>query len=132
MLKRSDMSFLGSLPVGADFSSPYAHNQVLTVRFKSVVKQLDESQVKAKHWNNGLKEESDISHTLNFPGPVEKFSLGYFAPPKSKHNRKPSEELREIIRLSTNSSGRSTKLPPIIKFVRHKIFKVGYDKIGFS
>ena len=85
MLKRSDMSLLGSLPVGADFGSPHAHNQGLTVRFKSVVKQLDESQVKAKHWKNEVKEESDISHPLNFPGPVEKFSLVYFAPPKSKH-----------------------------------------------
>ena len=123
MLKRSDMSLLGSLPVGADFGSPHAHNQGLTVRFKSVVKQLDESRVKAKHWKNEVKEESDISHPLNFPGPVEKYSLVYFAPPKSKHTKKPSEELEEIIRLSENSPGRSTKLPPFIKFVRHEIPK---------
>ena len=61
MLKRSDMSLLGSLPVGADFGSPHAHNQGLTVRFKSVVKQLDESQVKAKHWKNEVKEEMHLS-----------------------------------------------------------------------
>ena len=82
-----------------------------------------ELKVKAKHWKNEVTEESDIRQPLNFPGPVEKFSLVYFAPPKSKHNRKPSEELREIIRLSKNSPGRSTKLPPITQFVSHEIPK---------
>ena len=120
MLKRSDMSLLGSLPVGGDFGA--THNQGLTVRFKSVVRQVDESEVEEKLWKNEVKEENDISHPLNFPG-AEKFSLVYFAPPKSKHTKKPSEQLKEIIRLSEETSGRSTKLPPIIQFMRHKIPK---------
>ena len=43
--------------------------------------------------------------------------------PKSKHSRKPSEELREIIRLSKNASGGSNKPRPITQFARHEIPK---------
>ena len=72
-----------------------------------------------KHLKNEVKEDSNFNQSLNFPGPIEKFSLVYFAPSGSKHTRNPSEELREIIRLS----GRSRKLPPVIQFAHHKIPK---------
>lgn len=131
MVKRSDMSLSGFLPLGSDLVSweRGSRNQGLAVRFRSIVTLLDESEAQAKQWKTAVKDENEINHPLHLPNTEHSSpSLMYFAPPNSKSNKRPSIELRELIKLSENSTGRSTKLPAMIKIVRHKIPKSVIEK----
>ena len=130
MAKKSDMSLFGSLPLGEDFATGRGRspNQGLAVRFRSIVKLIDESQARENAWKIAVKDESDISHSL-LPPSAEQSSLMYFAPSKNKSDRKPSEELRDLVKLRGNSAGRSTKLPPMVKIVQHKIPKSDVKKL---
>lgn len=123
MVKRNDMSLSCDLPVSDDFTPARGANpQGLAVKFRSVVKLLDKSEVKVKTWKNVLREEKDINRPLNPPN-AQDSSLLYFAPPKHKSNKGLADEFKELIKLGKNSAGRSTKLPPMIKIVRHNIPK---------
>ena len=121
MVKRSETLLSGTLPIGADFAPERgSSNHGLAVTFKSVAKLLDESQAKVKQWKTVVKDEKDIGHPLYHPN-AEKSSLMYFAPQKSSSNK--TMDIKELIKLSKNSTGRSTKLPSMIKILRHKIPK---------
>ena len=124
MIKRGDMSISGYLPVGSDFASEHGHTHGLAVSFRSIVKLVDESEAKVKNWESVLKEEKDINHPLTPPN-AKDMSLLYFAPPKSNSNyrKNPADNIKELIKLSENAHGRSTKLPPIIQIVHHSIAK---------
>ncbi|KAL9961462.1 hypothetical protein ACROYT_G030404 [Oculina patagonica] len=123
MVKRSDMSLSCDLPLSDGFTPARGSNpQGLAVKFRSVVKLLDKSEVKVKAWKNVLGEEKDTNHPLNPPNAKDS-SLLYFAPPKHNFNKGLPEELKELIKLGKNSAGRSTKLPPMIKIVHHNIPK---------
>ena len=123
MVKRSDMSLSCKLPIGDEFTAePRNSHQGLDVRFRSVVKLLDKSDVKIKTWKNVLREGKDINHPLDPPN-AKHSSVAYFAPPKHKSNKGLAEELKELIKLGKTSAGRSTKLPPMIKISHHNIPK---------
>lgn len=123
MVKRNDMSLSCNLPIGDDFTPELRSNlQGLAVRFRSVVKLLDESHEKVKTWKNVLREEKDINYPLNLSDAKDS-SLVYFAPPKHKSNKRLADELKELIKLGKTSAGRSAKLPSMIKIVRHNIPK---------
>ena len=126
MVKRSEMSLSGELPIGADFTpsgrkSP--NTKSLAVAFKSTATMLDESQAKPNPWKTVVKDENELIHPLFFPS-GEKPSLMYFAPAKSKSNDPLAhDDVMELLKLSKNPAGRSTKLPPMIKILRHRISK---------
>ena len=126
MVKRSEMSLSGQLPIGADFAesgrkSP--NTKSLAVTFKSTATMLDVSQAKHKSWKTVVKDENELNHPLFFPA-GEKSSLVYFAPSKSKSNDPLAhDDVMELLKLSKNPAGRSTKLPPMIKILRHRISK---------
>lgn len=123
MVKRSDMSLSCNLPIGADFTPESKSSRLgLTVRFRSVVKLLDKSHVKVKTWKSASREEKDVNYLLNLPSAKDS-SLMYFAPPKHKSNEGLAKELKELMKLSKTSVGRSTKLPSMIKIVHHNIPK---------
>ena len=129
MVKKSDMSISGTVPLGADFDPKRggSHKKGLVVTFRSIVRLLDESQVIMKHWKSMVKEENDISHPLSFPS-VEQSSLVYFAPRKRKLNYKPQNDLLDLIKLSKDSTGRSTKLPKIINVMHKTSLKPSFVK----
>ena len=126
MVKRSEMSLSGELPIGADFTasrrkSPNTNS--LAVTFKSTATMLDDSQAKPKPWQTVVKDENELIHPLFFPA-GEKPSLMYFAPAKSKFNDPVAhDDVMELLKLSKNPARRSTKLPPMIKILRHRISK---------
>ena len=126
MVKRSEMSLSGELPIGADFTasrrkSPNTNS--LAVTFKSTATMLDDSQAKPKPWQTVVKDENELIHPLFFPA-GEKPSLMYFAPAKSKSNDPVAhDDVMELLKLSKNPARRSTKLPPMIKILRRRISK---------
>lgn len=129
MLKKSDMSISGTIPLGEDFDQKRSgsHKKGLFVTFRSIVRLLDESQVVMKHWKTVVKENNDISHPLIFPS-VEQSSLVYFAPLKRKLNYKPQNDLLDLIKLSKDSTGRSTKLPKTIHLIHKRTPKSSFVK----
>ncbi|XP_068736122.1 uncharacterized protein [Montipora capricornis] len=121
MLKRSDLSLSGFLPLGEDPTRKRrimsSHGRGLAVNFRSVVKLLDESHGYVERWKTVVKNEKDISHPLNFDS-LEQSPLVYFAPKTRKDYKDPLDELKELTGLSKKSTGRSSELPSFIKIVR--------------
>ena len=126
MVKRSEMSLSGELPIGADLTSSRRktpNTKSLAVSFKSTATMLDDSQAKPKPWKTVVKDENELIHPLFFPA-GEKPSLMYFAPAKSKSNDPLAhDDVMELLKLTKSPAGRSTKLPPMIKILRHRISK---------
>ena len=126
MVKRSEMSLSGELPIGADFTASRhksPNTKSLAVTFKSTATMLDHSQAKPKPWQTVVKDENELIHPLFFPA-GEKLSLMYFAPAKSKSNDPVAhDDVMELLKLSKNPARRSTKLPPMIKILRRRISK---------
>lgn len=119
MLKTSDLFLSGYLPLGSDPTLDgrrmSSGNRGLDVSFRSVARLLDENQEKVKQWKDVVKNENDVSHRLNFAS-LEQTPLVYFAPPRMP-GKEPLNDLKELVRLTKNSTGRSSKLPPTIQTV---------------
>ena len=119
MLKTSDLFLSGYLPLGSDPTLDRrrmsSSNRGLDVSFRSVARLLDENQEKVKQWKDVVKNENDVSHRLNFAS-LEQTPLVYFAPER-KSDKEPLNDLKELARLTKNSTGRSSKLPPTIQIV---------------
>ena len=126
MVKRSEMSLSGELPIGADLTASRRktpNTKSLAVSFKSTATMLDDSQAKPKPWKTVVKDENELIHPLFFPA-GEKPSLMYFAPAKSKSNDPLAhDDVLELLKLTKGPAERSTKLPPLIKILRHRISK---------
>ncbi|PFX32886.1 hypothetical protein AWC38_SpisGene2270 [Stylophora pistillata] len=120
MVNRGDMSLSVYIPISSDFTPGGARKPVhgLEVSFRSTVESVDESEANVKSWREMLKKEKDFNQPLNLPSVKESLLL-YFAPSKGSPQKKPVEDIKEIIKLSENSQGRSIKLPPMIKIEQH-------------
>lgn len=120
MVDRGDMSVSAYLPISSDFTSGRKRKPIhgLEVSFRSTVESVDESEAEGKNWREILENEKDFNQLLTLPS-VKESVLLYFAPPKGNPRKKPSEVIKELIKLSRNSQGRSTKLPPMIKIEQY-------------